>query len=67
MGRTFLFDFSWYTIFMDKESQKILDGIVKKNPSDLSYEEIQFLNARRTYLTNEQKRVFVSVLVKEKV
>jgi hypothetical protein len=51
---------------MDKESQKVFDRIVKTDPSALSYEDIQFINARRTYLTTEQKRVFASVLVKEK-
>ena len=52
---------------MDEASKKELDKILNKNPEDLAYEEIQFLNARRSYLTNDQKRVFASVLVKEKV
>ena len=51
---------------MDKESQEVFDKIVKLDPSSLSYEQIQFLNARRTYLTQEQRRVFASILVKEK-
>ena len=51
---------------MDEQSQKIFDKILKINPSDLSYEDIQFINARRSYLNNEQKRIFASVLVKEK-
>ena len=51
---------------MDEKTQKVFDRIVKTDPSGLSYEDIQFLNARRTYLTSEQKRVFASVLVKEK-
>lgn len=51
---------------MDEQSQKEFDRIVKLNPEDLHYEEIQFLNARRVYLNNEQKRVFGSILVKEK-
>jgi len=51
---------------MDEASKKELEKILSKNPEELMYEEIQFLNARRTYLTNEQKRVFASVLLKEK-
>ena len=51
---------------MDKESQKLFDTLVKKSPEDFSYEEIQFLNARRSYLTSDQKRIFTSILVKEK-
>ena len=51
---------------MDETSKKELERILRINPEDLKYEEIQFLNARRTYLTNEQKRVYASVLVKEK-
>ena len=66
MGRTFLFAWLCYNTIMDEQSQKIFDKILKINPSDLSYEDIQFINARRTYLNDEQKRVFASVLVKEK-
>jgi hypothetical protein len=50
---------------MDEASQKELDRITQLNPEDLQYEEIRFLNARRNYLNNEQKRIFKSVLVKE--
>jgi len=51
---------------MDETSKKELARILAINPEDLSYEEIQFLNARRSYLTNDQKRIFASILVKEK-
>jgi hypothetical protein len=51
---------------MDKVSQEKFDRIVKTDPDGLSYEEIQFLNARRTYLTQDQRRIFASVLKKEK-
>lgn len=47
---------------MNPEAQEELDRILKLNPEDLSPEEKAFLNARRSYLNNEQKRVFDSVL-----
>jgi hypothetical protein len=53
-------------VLMTPDWKEVLEGILKKNPEDLTYDEIGFLNARRTYLNNEQKRIFSSVLLKEK-
>ena len=50
---------------MDKESQKVFDLIVKKNPEDLTLEERQFLFARRTYLNHQQEELFKKVLAEE--
>jgi len=47
---------------MNPEAQEELNRILQMNPSDLSVEEKAFLNARRTYLNNEQRRVFASVI-----
>lgn len=50
---------------MDNKSQEEFDRLVKLNPEDLTGAERDFLNARRTYLNNEQRRVFGDVLRKE--
>ena len=47
---------------MNPQAQELLASILKKNPEDLTKDEVSFLNARRTYLSNEQIRIFVSVL-----
>ncbi len=47
---------------MNKEAQEYLENILKKDPAWLIEDDIKFLNARRDYLTDEQKRVFASVL-----
>ena len=49
---------------MNPEAQVIFDKIVKKNPQDLSKDEIEFIHARRPYLNDEQLRVFKDVLAK---
>jgi hypothetical protein len=45
----------------------ILNRILAQNPEDLNKQDREFLNARRSYLTNEQRRVFASVLIDERV
>lgn len=47
---------------MNPEAQEKLDGILKRNPESLTPDEVAFLIARRTYLTNEQLRIFAPVL-----
>ena len=51
---------------MNEEAKKMLDEITLKDPSELTKDEIAFLNARRTYLRPEQRQIFSSVLAKEK-
>ena len=58
---TFNLDYA-YTICMDKLSAENLDRILKLNPEDLTPEEKAFLYARRSYLNNEQMRIFKKVL-----
>lgn len=48
---------------MDLVSQATFDQVVKLDPESLNVEQKEFLNARKTYLTQEQRRVFASVLV----
>lgn len=50
---------------MDQTSQEEFDRIVKLDPNDLTSFDRDFLNARRDYLTNDQLRIFNSVLIKE--
>jgi hypothetical protein len=47
---------------MDVESQAKFDEIVKKDPAALAPGEIDFLRARRSYLNEEQRATFASVL-----
>lgn len=47
---------------MDQLSQETFDRLVKIDPSSLTSEEIAFLRARRTYLTQDQRRIFISIL-----
>lgn len=49
---------------MNPEAQEIFDKIVKKDPKDLTYDEILFLHARRPYLTSDQMRIFGEVIAK---
>ena len=49
---------------MNEAAQKIFDSIVKKNPQDLSKDEVEFIHARRPYLNDEQLRIFKDVLAK---
>lgn len=47
---------------MDQKSQERLDNILKKNPEDLTTEEIKFLKARRTYLKKSQLKEYDKIL-----
>ena len=47
---------------MNPDAQAKLDLILHKNPEDLTKEEIAFLRGRSPYLTNDQKRIYASVL-----
>ena len=50
---------------IDQISKTKLENILSRDPIELTEEEIGFLNARRTYLTSEHKRIFAKVLIKE--
>ena len=47
---------------MDIQSQEYFNELVEKSPEDLSFEEIGFLKARRSYLDPVQKEIFGKVL-----
>ena len=47
---------------LNAKDQEILEAILKKNPEDLDLEERKTLRARESYLNNEQRRVFKTVL-----
>jgi len=47
---------------MDKLSQETFDRLVKLDPESLTSNEAEFLRARRSYLTKDQKRIFKSIL-----
>jgi hypothetical protein len=47
---------------MNDEAVKELQRILNLNPEELKPHEVAFLNARRGYLNNDQKRIFASVL-----
>jgi hypothetical protein len=49
---------------VNPEAQAIFDKVVKKNPRDLSDDEINFIHARKPYLNDEQLRIFKDVLEK---
>jgi hypothetical protein len=49
---------------MDQESKRVLDEICSKSASDLIESEIAFLRARRSYLTDEQRKRFAQHLPK---
>ena len=51
---------------MDKESRKIFDKIIAKDPELLTKNEKEFLRARSSYLTKEQTKQFASILKKAK-
>jgi hypothetical protein len=53
-------------IHMDEQSRKQFNEIVAKEPKALTEAEIVFLQARRSYLNEEQRAVFADVLPKEK-
>lgn len=50
---------------MNQEAQDKFDDLVKLDPSSLTFEDRNFLRARRDYLTSEQKRVFADALKEE--
>ncbi|HKQ06130.1 MAG TPA: hypothetical protein VJ464_13425 [Blastocatellia bacterium] len=47
---------------MDEQSQKVLAEIVAKEPVSLTESEIEFLRARRSYLSEEQRAVYKEFL-----
>ena len=47
---------------MDERSKEILEKIRTKTVEELRDDEIRFLNARRSYLTLDDKDKFASVL-----
>lgn len=47
---------------LDAESKAVLTRILNTDPGQLSETDIEFLKARRGYLTSEQKRIFSPVL-----
>jgi len=47
---------------MNKEAQEELQRLLALDPSVLKETEIDFLRARESYLTTDQKRIFASVL-----
>ncbi|MHA1400143.1 MAG: hypothetical protein ACTSQE_07325 [Candidatus Heimdallarchaeaceae archaeon] len=51
---------------LPQKAQEALDKVLAKNPAVLRTMEIAFLRARQEYLSDEQKKKFSSVLVKEK-
>jgi len=51
---------------MDEISQKTLDNIVVREPHELNKANIDFLRARRSYLSPEQLDKFEDVLAPKK-
>lgn len=47
---------------MDKDSQALFDSIVRKQPHELTESDIDFLKARESYLTPDQRELFGEVL-----
>ncbi|HEY1757950.1 MAG TPA: hypothetical protein VGG72_21450 [Bryobacteraceae bacterium] len=47
---------------MDKDSQTLFDELMRKAPHELRESDIQFLKARESYLTADQRAVFGEVL-----
>lgn len=47
---------------MDKDSQALFDSIVSKAPHELRESDIEFLRARESYLTPDQRELFGEVL-----
>lgn len=50
---------------MDEASKRTLDGILAKKPEALSETEKAVLRARRSYLSESQKRDFAEILEEE--
>lgn len=47
---------------MDKDSQALFDSLMQKQPHELRETDIEFLKARESYLTADQRTVFGDVL-----
>lgn len=47
---------------MNEEAQKIFDKLVTLSVSELTPEDRGFLKARRTYMNDEQKRIYATVI-----
>lgn len=47
---------------MDTKSKEVLAGILEKEPASLTSDEVGVLQARRSYLNSEQKKVFAEAL-----
>jgi hypothetical protein len=52
---------------MNPEAQEIFDRLVKLDPTALTDEDKEFLRARRSYLTSDQRRIFASLFKVEEV
>lgn len=50
---------------MDKDSQEVLQRILEKDRSELTKYDIDFLKARRSYLSKADKREYADVLGEE--
>lgn len=51
---------------MDQRTKDYLAGIVEKGVPELSKDNIAFLRARRSYLTDAQREKFAKILVVKK-
>jgi len=47
---------------MDKDSKKLFDELMAKQPHELRESDIEFLKARQSYLTADQVEVFGETL-----
>jgi len=47
---------------MDKESATLFNKLVRLQPHELLATDIEFLKARQSYLSDEQKKLFAKVL-----
>lgn len=47
---------------MNPEAQTVLDEILKKDPEELTEDEVRFLRARRSYLKKSQLEEYDSIL-----
>ena len=47
---------------MDKDSRALFDELMRKQPHELRETDIEFLKARESYLSGEQRELFAEVL-----
>jgi hypothetical protein len=47
---------------MDTESQTLFDELMAKQPHELRATDIEFLKARESYLTGDQRELFGEIL-----